>query len=325
VERRLVGSRWNKLDSETAKNGWKAVAFTRLIPLFPFNLLNFAFGLTKISFVQYALATFIFMLPGTIAFITFSSSLLGLLKGRVSREFFIGIVLIIAVSMIPKIAGWFKNREKKPSRPHIPWTLRSSLQSKAVGLAAIGVISAGAYGLIQHFFWALNAYMYTIEFNLLFVAHRLKDANLNGFVEYLMPMSIARSAGIALICQTMHAFVYPFSSLKMLTAFTAAFGIPTGVVYSGGAGLVVTGLAALLGRFILGDLLPLYNQHKRLEPLTPSSTWAGWCAAAMSAVPGFPLLLCGLWIGGFRLPLFRSLAVIIAGLSMRLLILIAAT
>jgi uncharacterized membrane protein YdjX (TVP38/TMEM64 family) len=120
VERRLIGSRWNKLDSETAKNGWKAVAFTRLIPLFPFNLLNFAFGLTKISFFQYAVATFIFMLPGTIAFITFSSSLLGLLKGKVSREFFIGIVLIVAVSMIPKIARWYKNREKQKPRPEVP-------------------------------------------------------------------------------------------------------------------------------------------------------------------------------------------------------------
>ncbi|WP_246153126.1 TVP38/TMEM64 family protein [Oryzomonas rubra] len=108
VERQLVGSRWNKLDSETAQNGWKAVAFTRLIPLFPFNLLNFAFGLTKISFPQYAVATFIFMLPGTIAFITFSSSLLGLLKGKVSREFFIGIVLIVAVSLIPRLAKWYR-------------------------------------------------------------------------------------------------------------------------------------------------------------------------------------------------------------------------
>jgi uncharacterized membrane protein YdjX (TVP38/TMEM64 family)/Fe-S oxidoreductase len=113
VERRLVGSRWSRLDSETARNGWKAVAFTRLIPLFPFNLLNFAFGLTKISFLQYAVATFIFMLPGTIAFITFSSSLLGLLKGKVSREFFIGIGLLVAVSMIPKMAGWYRNREKR--------------------------------------------------------------------------------------------------------------------------------------------------------------------------------------------------------------------
>lgn len=131
VEQRLVGSRWSKLDSETEQNGWKAVAFTRLIPLFPFNLLNFAFGLTKISFLQYALATFIFMLPGTIAFITFSSSLLGLLKGQVSREFFIGILLIVAVSMIPRIIRLLQHRNKQPPRTAEPWTLVRSLKKKA--------------------------------------------------------------------------------------------------------------------------------------------------------------------------------------------------
>ena len=58
----------------------KIVAFTRLIPLFPFNLLNYAFGLTKIKFFQYAVTTFVCMLPACIAFIVFSSSLLDLLK-----------------------------------------------------------------------------------------------------------------------------------------------------------------------------------------------------------------------------------------------------
>jgi uncharacterized membrane protein YdjX (TVP38/TMEM64 family)/Fe-S oxidoreductase len=325
VERRLIGSRWNKLDSETAKNGWKAVAFTRLIPLFPFNLLNFAFGLTKISFVQYAIATFIFMLPGTIAFITFSSSLLGLLKGKVSREFFIGVVLIIAVSMIPKFARWLKNREKTASRPPVSWTLRSSVRRKAIGLAVVAVVSAAAYGMIQQFFWALNAYVYTIEFNLLFVAHRLQDADLNSFIEYLKPMSTARSAVMALVCQAMQTFAFPFSNLKTVAAFTVAFGTPAGVIHVGAAGLVVTGVTVLIGRFILGDLLPLRNRRNGVEPLTPSSAWTGWCAVAMAALPGFPLLLCGLWIGGFRLSFLRSLAVIVVGLTVRILILVAAT
>jgi uncharacterized membrane protein YdjX (TVP38/TMEM64 family) len=48
--------------------GWRFVAFTRLVPLFPFNLLNYALGLTKISFSQYSLASYIFMLPGTMAY-----------------------------------------------------------------------------------------------------------------------------------------------------------------------------------------------------------------------------------------------------------------
>lgn len=317
VERQLVGSRWNRLDSETAQNGWKAVAFTRLIPLFPFNLLNFAFGLTKISFLQYAVATFIFMLPGTIAFITFSSSLLGLLKGKVSREFFIGIVLIVAVSMIPKIAGWYKNRRKREARS---WSLKSSLRRKAIGIAVFGAAAAGVYGLIQAYFWALNAYLYTIEFNLLFVANRLRDADLAGFVEYLHPMSTVRAGVIALVSQTMHTFVFPFSSLQTVVAFTSAFGMVPGVLYVGGAGLAVTCMTVLFGRLFLGDVLPLYNRSRGVEPMSLPSAWTGWSAAVMASIPGFPLMVCGLWLGGFRIPLVRSVAVIGAGLAVRILI-----
>jgi len=77
------------------------VAFTRLIPLFPFNLLNYAFGMTRVGFWPYALTTFVCMLPACIAFIVFSSSLLDLLKGNVSANFVIGIGLIVLVSLIP--------------------------------------------------------------------------------------------------------------------------------------------------------------------------------------------------------------------------------
>jgi len=48
--------------------GWRFVAFTRLVPLFPFNLLNYALGLTRISFGQYSIASYIFMLPGALAY-----------------------------------------------------------------------------------------------------------------------------------------------------------------------------------------------------------------------------------------------------------------
>lgn len=103
VEARLAGSRWKKLDSEVEKHGWKVVAFTRLIPLFPFNLLNYAFGLTKIRFIEYAVATFFCMLPACIAFIVFSSSLLDLLHGRISARLLLGIALIVLVSLLPVV------------------------------------------------------------------------------------------------------------------------------------------------------------------------------------------------------------------------------
>jgi uncharacterized membrane protein YdjX (TVP38/TMEM64 family) len=48
--------------------GWRFVAFVRLVPLFPFNLLNYALGLTGIPLRAYVLASLVCMLPGTIAY-----------------------------------------------------------------------------------------------------------------------------------------------------------------------------------------------------------------------------------------------------------------
>ena len=101
VAAKLSGPRWEKLDKEVAQHGWKVVAFTRLIPAFPFNLLNYAFGLTNVSFFPYALTSFICMLPACIAFIVFSSSLLGLIKGKMSPTALLGIGLIVLVSLLP--------------------------------------------------------------------------------------------------------------------------------------------------------------------------------------------------------------------------------
>jgi uncharacterized membrane protein YdjX (TVP38/TMEM64 family)/Fe-S oxidoreductase len=109
VERQLRSPRWRRLDEEVHLHGWKVVALTRLIPLFPFNLLNYAFGLTRIKFLHYAAATFACMLPACIAFIVFSSSLLDVIKGRISPAFILGLGLVILVSLIPV----FYHRRKK--------------------------------------------------------------------------------------------------------------------------------------------------------------------------------------------------------------------
>jgi uncharacterized membrane protein YdjX (TVP38/TMEM64 family) len=110
VERKLRGPQWRRLDEGVEKHGWKVVAFTRLIPLFPFNLLNYAFGLTRIKFLHYAVATFFCMLPACIAFIVFSSSLLDVLKGRISLTFVAGLVLVILVSLMPFLYGRYKKK-----------------------------------------------------------------------------------------------------------------------------------------------------------------------------------------------------------------------
>jgi len=67
VEQKSAG-RLKQLKEGVEKEGWRFVAFVRLVPLFPFNLLNYALGLTRIKFLHYLLATYICMLPGAIAF-----------------------------------------------------------------------------------------------------------------------------------------------------------------------------------------------------------------------------------------------------------------
>jgi uncharacterized membrane protein YdjX (TVP38/TMEM64 family) len=111
VTSKLTGPKWAKLDREVEQHGWKVVAFTRLIPAFPFNLLNYAFGLTKIPFSHYALATFFCMLPACTAFIVFSSSLLELIRGNLSPTALLGIVLIVVVSLIPIFYRRYKSRK----------------------------------------------------------------------------------------------------------------------------------------------------------------------------------------------------------------------
>lgn len=108
VEGFVKGGRLKELDEKVERQGWKIVAFTRLIPLFPFNFLNYAFGLTNVRFSHYVIATFIFMAPGAAAYVIFSSSILDIFKGKVSREFIIGVVLVISVSLVPILYKKFK-------------------------------------------------------------------------------------------------------------------------------------------------------------------------------------------------------------------------
>ena len=57
-----------RLDRATARHGFRLVMITRLVPIFPFNLQNYAYGVTGIGFAAYALTSWLCMLPATVAF-----------------------------------------------------------------------------------------------------------------------------------------------------------------------------------------------------------------------------------------------------------------
>ncbi|AFY45590.1 TVP38/TMEM64 family protein [Nostoc sp. PCC 7107] len=56
------------IDVAVAKEGWKIVLLTRLCPLFPFNLLNYVFGVTQVSLKDYVLGSF-GIIPGTVMYV----------------------------------------------------------------------------------------------------------------------------------------------------------------------------------------------------------------------------------------------------------------
>lgn len=58
-----AGKRLHQLIAGVQRQGWQFVAMMRLLPIVPFNLVNYGFGLTKIKFSHYVLATLFFLLP----------------------------------------------------------------------------------------------------------------------------------------------------------------------------------------------------------------------------------------------------------------------
>jgi len=87
--------KFRQLDKLTEKNGAVIVAITRLVPLFPFNLLNYGFGLTGVPFRTYVLWSFLCMLPGTILYVVGTDAVATAIEeGRVSWVL-VGIVILI--------------------------------------------------------------------------------------------------------------------------------------------------------------------------------------------------------------------------------------
>jgi uncharacterized membrane protein YdjX (TVP38/TMEM64 family) len=97
------------IDAAVAKEGFKVVLLTRLSPVLPFNLLNFAFGLTKVSLRDYLLASWIGMLPGAVLYTyigTTIKNLADLNPGRAADSpahtalFVFGLVATLVVIML---------------------------------------------------------------------------------------------------------------------------------------------------------------------------------------------------------------------------------
>jgi uncharacterized membrane protein YdjX (TVP38/TMEM64 family)/rhodanese-related sulfurtransferase len=102
-----TGGRVKQLINGVEGEGWRFVAFVRLVPLFPFNLLNYALGLTRLRLLHYILATYLFMLPGAIAYTYLGYAGREAVAGGegMIQKGLLALALLAVVAFLPRLIG----------------------------------------------------------------------------------------------------------------------------------------------------------------------------------------------------------------------------
>jgi uncharacterized membrane protein YdjX (TVP38/TMEM64 family)/rhodanese-related sulfurtransferase len=102
---RRLGGRLKRLVDGVSAEGWRFVALMRLVPLFPFNLLNYALGLTSISLSAYVLTSFVCMLPGAIAYTWLGYAGRSAAAGNMSalRYGLFGLGVLAMIAFLPRL------------------------------------------------------------------------------------------------------------------------------------------------------------------------------------------------------------------------------
>ena len=107
-----TGGRLKQLKEGVEGEGWRFVAFVRLVPLFPFNLLNYALGLTRIKLTHYILASYLCMLPGAIAYTYLGYAGREAVAGGsgVIQKGLLALALLAAVAFLPRLMGRLRQK-----------------------------------------------------------------------------------------------------------------------------------------------------------------------------------------------------------------------
>jgi uncharacterized membrane protein YdjX (TVP38/TMEM64 family)/rhodanese-related sulfurtransferase len=133
VERKAGGLLKRLIEGVDAE-GWRFVAFVRLVPLFPFNLSNYVLGLTRIPLYKYVVATFVCMAPGAIAYTWLGHAGRGALTGEADtvRYGLLALGLLAAIVLLPRFVGRM--------RRSFAWIEASELERRLHGDEAVTVI-----------------------------------------------------------------------------------------------------------------------------------------------------------------------------------------
>jgi uncharacterized membrane protein YdjX (TVP38/TMEM64 family) len=107
-----TGGRLKQLKEGVEGEGWRFVAFVRLVPLFPFNLLNYALGLTRIKLSHYIIASYLCMLPGAIAYTYLGYAGREAVAGGsgMIQKGLLALALLAVVAFLPRLIGRLRQK-----------------------------------------------------------------------------------------------------------------------------------------------------------------------------------------------------------------------
>ncbi len=91
---------FKKIDNLTQKHGAIIVAIVRLVPLFPFNLVNYGFGLTNVRFWTYVVWSWLCMLPGTILYVVGTDAVIQAIVGKKVPWTLVGITIGTGILLV---------------------------------------------------------------------------------------------------------------------------------------------------------------------------------------------------------------------------------
>ncbi len=113
VRKKISGTkRIEEWDDKIKKNGFLTVLYSRLIPLFPYNLLNWSLSLTSVKWRDHFFATLLGMLPGIFAYVFLGDALTDI----GSQQFWYAILLFVIIAVVPIIIKKSTDKKVKDSR-----------------------------------------------------------------------------------------------------------------------------------------------------------------------------------------------------------------
>jgi uncharacterized membrane protein YdjX (TVP38/TMEM64 family)/rhodanese-related sulfurtransferase len=153
---RRTGGRLAEFVKGVEAEGWRFVAFVRLVPLLPFNALNYALGLTRVPVGQYVVASYLAMLPGAAAYTYLGYAGREAFAGSdaLMRHGLVALGLLAAALFLPRLA---RRLRRAPANPMTDVATLERRLANGEGLAVVDVRGRDEYaGALGHIPDSLN-------------------------------------------------------------------------------------------------------------------------------------------------------------------------